>query len=57
MPEARPGTWKVQPGILNSRIIFPCKQDGSYRIVATSFQQAGRGAYVLTIREFPAKKQ
>ena len=47
----------ISPENLNSRIIFTCKQDGSYRIVATSFQQAGRGAYVLTIREFPAKKQ
>ena len=41
---------------LNSRIIFSCKEDGNYRIVATSYQQAGRGAYVLTIREFSSKK-
>jgi tetratricopeptide (TPR) repeat protein len=47
----------ISPQNVNSRIIFSCKEDGSYRIVATSFQQAGRGAYVLTVREFPAKKQ
>ncbi|HMF16251.1 MAG TPA: hypothetical protein VKE98_03550, partial [Gemmataceae bacterium] len=47
----------ISPQNLNSRIIFNCKEDGNYRIVATSFQQVGRGAYVLTIREFPAKKQ
>jgi len=41
---------------LNSRIIFNCKEDGNYRIVATSFQQTGRGAYVLIIREFPSKR-
>jgi tetratricopeptide (TPR) repeat protein len=41
---------------LNSRIIFNCKQDGNHRIVATSFQQAGRGAFVLIIREFPDKR-
>ena len=41
---------------LNSRIIFNCKEDGNYRIVATSYQQAGRGAYVLIIREFPSKR-
>jgi Tfp pilus assembly protein PilF len=41
----------------DDRIIFNCKEDGNYRIVATSFQQAGRGAFVLIIREFPAKKQ
>jgi hypothetical protein len=46
----------ISPQNLNSRIIFPCKQDGSYRIVATSFQQAGRGTYVLIIREFPSKR-
>jgi hypothetical protein len=41
---------------LNSRIIFNCKEDGNYRIVATSFQQAGRGTYVVTIREFQSKR-
>jgi len=46
----------ISPQNLNSRIIFPCKEDGNYRIVATSYQQAGRGAYVLIIREFPSKR-
>ena len=46
----------ISPQNSNSRIGFPCKQDGSYRIVATSFQHAGRGAYVLIIREFTSKK-
>ena len=46
----------ISPENLNSRIIFNCKEGGNYRIVATSYRQAGRGAYVLTIREFPAKK-
>src|SRR6516225_6467914 len=41
---------------LNSRIIFSCKEDGNYRIVATSYQEAGRGAYVLTIRQFTSKR-
>jgi hypothetical protein len=46
----------IGPQNLNSRIIFDCKQDGNYRIVASSEQQAGRGAYVLIIREFPNKR-
>jgi serine/threonine-protein kinase len=29
-------------------------QDGTYRLVASSFQQRGAGAYVLRIREFPS---
>jgi hypothetical protein len=46
----------ISPENLNSRIIFNCKEDGNYRIVATSFQQAGRGAFVLIIREFQNKR-
>ena len=42
----------IAPGTLDSRIIFTPKEDGVYRIVATSFQQQGIGAYTLTIREF-----
>ena len=30
------------------------KQDGVYRIVATSFQQRGQGPYTLVVREFTA---
>jgi tetratricopeptide (TPR) repeat protein/tRNA A-37 threonylcarbamoyl transferase component Bud32 len=36
----------------NVRLIFTPAQDGTYRLVATSFQQWGTGAYVLRIREF-----
>ncbi len=42
---------------LNSRIVFTAPGDASYRIVATSFQQGGRGVYTLTIRKFAAKKK
>jgi eukaryotic-like serine/threonine-protein kinase len=40
----------------NSRIVFTAPVDGPYRIVATSFQQRGAGAYTVTVREFNAKK-
>jgi tetratricopeptide (TPR) repeat protein len=46
----------ISPQNLQSQIIFSCKQDGTYRIVATSFQQVGRGTYVLIIREFQSKR-
>ena len=46
----------ISPQNLNSRIIFNCKEEGSYRIVATSYQQAGQGAYLLTLREFQNKR-
>jgi hypothetical protein len=42
---------------LNSRIIFTPKEDGLYRIVATSFQQRGVGAYTIRIREFQRRKE
>jgi len=41
----------------NSRIIFTPSTHGTYRIVATSFQQRGAGAYTLIIREFTAPKK
>ena len=44
------------PDNLNSRIIFTAQQDGSYRIVATSFQQRGTGNYTIPIRAFTPKK-
>jgi tetratricopeptide (TPR) repeat protein len=46
----------IDPGVnLNSRLIFTAPVDGVYRIVATSFQQAGVGPYVLRIREVRGK--
>jgi serine/threonine protein kinase len=47
----------IAPDNLNSRIIFNPKEDGLYRIVATSYQQRGLGAYALRIREFQRKKE
>ena len=40
----------------NSRLIFTPPADGVYRILATSFQQRGVGAYTLRIREFKDSK-
>jgi hypothetical protein len=34
---------------LNSRIIFTPKESGTFRIVATSYQERGRGVYTLTV--------
>jgi tetratricopeptide (TPR) repeat protein len=42
----------ISPTNRNSRLVFTPKVDGSYRIVATSFQQAGTGPYTLRVREF-----
>jgi hypothetical protein len=40
----------IVPGVnLNSRLVFTPAQDGTYRLVATSFQQSGQGDYTLTI--------
>jgi len=41
---------------LNSRLAFTPKEAGAYRIVATSFEQRGVGAYTLVIREWAAKQ-
>jgi hypothetical protein len=41
---------------LNSRILFMPKADGVYRIVATSFQQKGRGEYEIIAREYTSGK-
>jgi len=41
---------------LNSRIIFTPETDGVYRIIATSYQQRGRGAYEVILREFGRTK-
>ncbi len=39
---------------LNSRIWFMPKADGVYRVIATSFQQPGRGEYEIILREYSA---
>jgi tetratricopeptide (TPR) repeat protein len=46
----------ISPINQNSRLIFTPKADGGYRIVATSFQEAGTGPYTLRVREFDAPK-
>jgi len=53
-----PGVRGQESGVrnLNSRLIFTPKEDAVYRLIATSFEQRGAGAYTLTIREFAAKK-
>src|SRR5262249_51588145 len=47
----------IVPDNLNSPIIFPPKEDGLYRIIATSYQQRGAGEYTITIREFQRRKE
>jgi tetratricopeptide (TPR) repeat protein len=42
----------ISPTNQNSRLVFTPKADGSYRVVATSFQEAGTGPYTLRVREF-----
>jgi hypothetical protein len=37
---------------LNSRLHFTAPADGTYRLVATSFQQRGQGDNTLTIAEW-----
>jgi hypothetical protein len=41
---------------LNSRILFMPKDDGVYRVIATSFQQKGRGEYEIIVREYGSGK-
>jgi WD40 repeat protein/tetratricopeptide (TPR) repeat protein/predicted Ser/Thr protein kinase len=41
----------IRPGNQNARIVFMPRQDGDYRVVATSFQHRGTGDFVVTIRE------
>lgn len=41
---------------LNSRIWFMPPADGVYRLVATSYQSAGRGDYEIVIRRYGAEK-
>jgi hypothetical protein len=42
---------------LNSRKTNTAPADGSYRVLATSYQQRGAGSYTLTIRGFAARKK
>jgi serine/threonine-protein kinase len=44
-------------GDQDARIVFTAPHDGVYRIIATSFQQQGTGAYTLTIREYTVKNR
>jgi hypothetical protein len=46
---------RISPVNQNSRIIFTAPADGTYRIVATSYQQRGTGSYTLTIRVLAGK--
>src|SRR5262249_19441718 len=40
----------IEPGVnLTSRLVFTAPATGSYRLVATSFEQRGTGAYTLTV--------
>ncbi len=41
----------IAPDNLNARIVFRAPQDDTYRIEASSFRNAGRGAFTLTVRE------
>jgi serine/threonine protein kinase/Flp pilus assembly protein TadD len=45
----------IAPGNQDSHIVFTPKEEGVYRITATSFEQRGRGAYTLTIRAIAGK--
>ncbi len=45
----------IAPDNLDARLIFMPKEGGTFRIVATSFQDQGRGAYTLTIRAIGGK--
>jgi WD40 repeat protein/serine/threonine protein kinase len=47
----------ISPENLNSRLVFTPMEDGTYRIVAASFEGSGRGAYSLTIRALSPKEK
>jgi eukaryotic-like serine/threonine-protein kinase len=42
----------IAPDNLNSRLIFTASADGTYRVVATSYGNRGKGAYSLTVQSF-----
>jgi tetratricopeptide (TPR) repeat protein len=41
----------ISPTNLNARVIYSPELSGTYRVIATSYQQRGTGPYVLRIRE------
>jgi hypothetical protein len=41
----------VSPDNLNARIVFKCQTDGTYRIIATTFDDGETGAFLLKIRQ------
>jgi hypothetical protein len=43
------------PTSRDSRLVFTPKETGTYRLVAASFSNWGRGAYTLTIRAIAGK--
>jgi tetratricopeptide (TPR) repeat protein len=45
----------ISPGNQNARLVFTPKETGVYRLMATSFEEAGTGAYTLRVREFAAR--
>jgi tetratricopeptide (TPR) repeat protein len=48
----------IVPGVnLNSRLYFTAPADGTFRLMATSFEQRGVGAYTLTVRSFVEANQ
>jgi WD40 repeat protein len=47
----------ISADTLDARIVFSPPRDGTYRIVATSFQRRGVGDYALTIRTFARQKK
>jgi serine protease Do len=47
----------IAPDNQDARLIFTPKEDGTFRIVATSFQQRGTGAYTLTIRAIAGNRK
>ena len=47
----------ISPNNHNSRILFIPPQDGTYRIIATSFQQQGQGQYEIILRTFVGKEK
>jgi hypothetical protein len=47
----------IAPDNQDARLVFTPKEDGTFRIVATSFEQRGAGAYTLTIRAIGGKSK
>jgi hypothetical protein len=47
----------ANPNTLNARVIFTPKESGTYRVIASSFQNQGIGAYLVRIREIAGKAQ